>query len=186
MKAAAIVTGLTSVGLVLAGGPADASATPGSTGRVCWGDYSSGVTSCFDSTTQMLDAIRAATGHDLVYPANTQASASSTPAPTGPTGKVSPQAAYALATIYDDRNYGGGSYTFTDTHSTTCKDYFYNYNTMPSGWDNRVSSFKSFGGCKTRLSENTNQGGASVGPLVNSSYVGDTLNDRASSAYITG
>lgn len=52
---------------------------------------------------------------------------------------------------------------------------------MPSGWNDRVSSFKSYGLCATRIWENTNFGGASYGFTVNSTYVGDAMNDRASS-----
>ncbi len=52
---------------------------------------------------------------------------------------------------------------------------------MPYGWNDRVSSFKSFGQCATRIWENNNFTGASYGYIVNSSYVGAAMNDRASS-----
>lgn len=145
---------------------------------------------CFATEAEVLSDVEAVTGQELVYPSgdrsNVVAHRSSGSRQAASSVDSTAATAYVLATIYDDQNYGGGSYTFTDTHSTTCDSYSYTFNTMPGGWDDRVSSFKAYGSCKMRLSENANQGGRSVGPVASKTYVGDTLNDKASSAYITG
>lgn len=140
----------------------------------------------------MQAAILAQTGSPLIYPAE-DASARSGVLVEAPkagaaadTLAVTPLATYALATIYENSYFGGSSWTFTDVNSSTCSTYYYNFNTMPSGWDNRVSSMQGWGPCKIRISENTYQSGASYGPVNSAQYVGDAMNDRASSAWVTG
>lgn len=100
-------------------------------------------------------------------------------------GGVTPLATYVLATFYADANKTGSSVNITTTISTMCTTHSYTGNSMPSGWNDRVSSFQSFGTCKTRLSENINQGGASFGPVVSANSLG-VMNDAASSYWITG
>lgn len=48
------------------------------------------------------------------------------------------------------------------------------------GWNDRITSFKSYENCATKLWENTFSG-SSYGFCVNSTYVGAAMNDRASS-----
>jgi hypothetical protein len=184
------VVGAAALISVSCGGAFSVPAADESHSNFCWMSVSNHYSACFHSEAEVLADVRAVTGQALVYPSEGLSSGTAHGSP-GASQSVSPvdatvATAYVLATIYDDQNYEGGSYTFTDTHSTTCGGYNYTFDIMPGGWDNRVSSFKSYGSCKTRLSENTNQGGRSVGPVSSKAYVGDAMNDKASSAFITG
>ena len=90
---------------------------------------------------------------------------------------------YVLGTVYADAGYAtsGGTYTFTSSSDCdTNPDVDYQVPVMPAGWNDRISSFKSYGRCATKLWENTFSG-ASYGFTVTSSYVGAGINDRASS-----
>ena len=96
---------------------------------------------------------------------------------------MAPRASFVLGTVYADAGYAsaGGSYTFTSSSDCdTNPDVDYQVAVMPAGWNDRISSFRSYGHCATRLWENTFSG-TSYGFTVNSSYVGDAMNDRASS-----
>ena len=63
-----------------------------------------------------------------------------------------------------------------------CYGYSHGYTNLGSiGWDNRISSFRSYSNCRTAIFANTNYGGSSYGYYTNSSYVGSAMNDQASS-----
>jgi hypothetical protein len=95
---------------------------------------------------------------------------------------VGPTATYLIGQLFENLNYGGDDKLITASGDCdTNSDVDYSLGSMPSGWNDRVSSFKSYGLCATRIWENTNFGGASYGFTVNSTYVGDAMNDRASS-----
>ncbi|BBC33031.1 uncharacterized protein SGFS_043250 [Streptomyces graminofaciens] len=98
------------------------------------------------------------------------------------------QEAGALAVVhvvlYQHANYGGASFTLTgDYGCDTNADVDWQLSSFsPYGWNDTVSSFLSYSDCETRLWEHDNFGGASYGAYVNSSYVGDAMNDKASSS----
>jgi len=94
-------------------------------------------------------------------------------------------ASTAVSTIYDDNNYAGGSYTMS-VSSGSCATTAYGFTDIgPIGWYNRVSSFKSYGGCKTAVFSSTNYGGSSTGYWSSLSSVG-SMNDLAKSWRVSG
>lgn len=140
----------------------------------CWMDLSSGQTRCFSSFQRVVDAVSG--GRVTVSKGATSLSEAQR-------AKIAATAAapYVLGTWFQDANYGGSSYLVTgNTDCDTNADVDYQIGTMPPGWNDQISSFKSYGLCATRIWENTFSG-ASYGFYVNSSYVGDAMNDRASS-----
>ncbi len=97
----------------------------------------------------------------------------------------SPLTEYVLTVFYVDANYGGAELTVYTDLNNYCASYSLTENSMPSGWNDVISSYHSYAGCKTRVSENINQGGAYYGPVVNAATLG-VMNDATSSFWITG
>lgn len=93
-----------------------------------------------------------------------------------------PSATYIISEIYDGAGYSGARFTFTAPracdNTTTIN---FSRSVMPSGWNDRLSSFKSFSNCSTRIWEHGGFSGASYGFFVDSWYVGDAMNDHTSS-----
>jgi hypothetical protein len=52
---------------------------------------------------------------------------------------------------------------------------------VPLGWNDVISSFRSFSNCQTVLFEDINFGGSTTQKTVDLSFVGKAMNDRASS-----
>jgi hypothetical protein len=83
---------------------------------------------------------------------------------------------------YADANYGGLSFTWTAS-ITTCT-YFPEFAnpTMPSGWNDTVSSYADYANCNNNPHyENVNYGGSVANCGPNCSYIGAAMNDRTSS-----
>jgi hypothetical protein len=60
---------------------------------------------------------------------------------------------------YEDKNYGGSSLTVTG--SVTCNGYYHYLASMPSGWDNVISSARAYSGCTNSYHyQYTNSGGS--------------------------
>ncbi|MGC4174004.1 peptidase inhibitor family I36 protein [Demequina sp.] len=142
--------------------------------QVCWLNADTGAFACFDTYAEFV----AASG---VAPIAT--------APLGPKSKssltseavaIEPYASYYIATFYEDASYGGASVNVTSSNSTLCVGYHYYGSSMPSGWNDRVSSFKGYGTCKVKLYKDAAYGGATYGPFASSSSIG-SMNDEASS-----
>lgn len=144
--------------------------------ETCWFDSDTEVTQCFEDDEAFVAAVEEQTGGVLVL-AGEEASAAR--------GGITPLATYVLATFYADANKTGATVNITTSISTMCTTHSFTGNSMPSGWNDRVSSFQPYGTCKTRLSENINQGGSSFGPQVSANSLG-VMNDAASSYWITG
>ena len=89
------------------------------------------------------------------------------PAPRGfpdPKTGVLPNASTLISTDYDAANFTGTSLTWTVSNTSGCNGGFqYSAASMPSGWNDRVSSSKSAHGCATnRHFHDTNFGGSGV------------------------
>lgn len=148
-------------------------------GSHCWFNVSTGAHSCHHTFAEVIselsgDRVRPADG------ASTMTGRQRADIARTPRGA---RATYVLGTVYADTGYAtsGGTYTFTSsTDCDTNPDVDYQVAVMPAGWNDRISSFKSYGRCATKLWENTFSG-TSYGFTVNSSYVGSGINDRASS-----
>lgn len=92
---------------------------------------------------------------------------------------VEPRATYVLATFYSEPSYGGSTLLVTTTISTYCTSTTWADNIYGS-WNDNVSSFKTFGNCKTQLWENPGRTGSSYGPAVQAASLG-VMNNQASS-----
>ncbi|MGP4005685.1 hypothetical protein [Streptomyces sp. 4N124] len=102
-------------------------------------------------------------------------------APSTASGNVGVQ--YVVnAVFYEHRNYGGSTLTSAgDYGCDTNSDVDWQRSSMPSAWNDEVSSWHGFSNCQARIYEFTNFAGASYGAYTNSNYVGDAMNDEASS-----
>ncbi|MFJ8311160.1 hypothetical protein [Streptomyces sp. NPDC094147] len=110
----------------------------------------------------------------------TPASAASAGAATSATSAT--PASTVIGIEFVDANYQGATYTVTGgTCTSTLSDVDWYINSMPAGWNDVISSFHSYANCWTKLYENINRTGATYGFIGDSSYVGDAMNDRASS-----
>jgi len=98
-------------------------------------------------------------------------------------GGVQPLATYTLATFYENASYGGSSTYITTSNSSLCSGYHYYGSAMPSGWNDRVSSFTTAGTCRVKLWANTGYSGSTYGPADSASSLG-AMNDEASSYQI--
>jgi len=159
-----------------AGGASPAEAATASA-RACWLDIDTGVVQCFDDRGALAAAVEQQTGGPLLL------ADGSTAATTR--GAAVPAAAYALVTFYDGASFSGDSTTVTTSISSRCTAYSFTGNSMISGWNDRVSSYQSYGTCKTRVSHDINQGGTSYGPVASAATLG-SMDNQTSSYWITG
>jgi hypothetical protein len=120
-------------------------------------------------------AIRVATGGRVSLPA-TATPESVTPDQLN-AGTTGPDASYVLS--IDFRNNNFGSPTLTWNESSKCGKF--QSATMPSGWNNDISSVANYNGCATTLYNNTNFTGAtySIGKNGSAASLG-SFNDEAS------
>jgi hypothetical protein len=83
-----------------------------------------------------------------------------------------------LGTAYKDANGGGSSFTFWG--SSGCNGVVFGFASLPSGWDNSISSAGGSNGCWVTLYSATNYGGSRLNctPWCGSVY---GLNDNVRS-----
>lgn len=92
-----------------------------------------------------------------------------------------PNTTYVIGIDYYDANYKGASLAWTG-YSPCTADPFYGAPSMPSGWNDVISSYKDYSNCNHNPHwENNNYAGAVVSCGPNCSYVGNAMNDRTSS-----
>jgi hypothetical protein len=104
----------------------------------------------------------------------------------GPATPTPMASSYVLATLYTNANYGGSSLALqAATPCDTNADVDHSWATLPAGFADEVSSVKGANNCQIKLFEHTNHGGTSLGPLTSTTYVGDTINDKASSIQLS-
>lgn len=178
---AALAASLLMIGAAAITAPAATADTIDRT-QSCWRLLDTGKSLCVDADANLADAVYEAYGIVLSTPdgalevsdelVNDSSSARS---------DVAPLASTVIGIFYEHNNYGGASYAASVTQNG-CYGYAHGYTSLAGiGWDNRITSFRSYSNCKTAIFENTNYGGASYGYYVNSSNVGAAMNDRASS-----
>lgn len=90
---------------------------------------------------------------------------------------------YVQTQLFDDAGYGGAF--FQITNSSACNgSSVYQFGPLSSvGWSGRVSSFKSFSGCTTKLWSGSSYSGSSYGFAASASSLG-SMNDLANSVSI--
>ncbi len=103
-----------------------------------------------------------------------------------PGGVAAMATTYTLATLYTASGYGGSTLTLqASTPCDTNSDVDHSWSSLPSAFNDTVSSFAGASNCQVKLFENVSYGGSSVGPATSMSYVGDTMNDKASSVQLS-
>lgn len=90
-------------------------------------------------------------------------------------------ASYTAMVAYEDSSYGGASNIFQVVNLCDGDAAVENSQSLVGTiWNDRISSFKGYNGCDSKLWSNL-WGGSSYGPTLTTTYVGATLNDEASS-----
>jgi hypothetical protein len=69
----------------------------------------------------------------------------------------------------------------TQNCTTSTNNTDYEVSSMPAGWDNVISSYRTFANCWVKHYENTSFGGASVGYHGSRSFIGAAMDNRTSS-----
>lgn len=129
-------------------------------------------------------AIAAATGGRVTAPASA-AAAVRDPAFTAALEDTAVTSASVVVGIeYADLNYGGATLSMTAPgRCDNSLDVDYRFPSLPSGWNDRISSFRSYSNCAQQLFRGTSFSGGALTNIVSSmSYVGSAANDQASSA----
>jgi hypothetical protein len=98
----------------------------------------------------------------------------------------SAEASTLIGTQYQHANYAGSYWNSTvASNGFTCTgtvgDVDAQVASTPAGWNDIVSSFRNYSYCYTRVFEHNSYGGASLGYIPSTGYVGDSMNDRTSS-----
>ena len=149
----------------------------------CWVNGDTGKSVCVSEGEDLVLAVAEEAGTMLIVPDATVVGGipvSTSKANITARGIVAPLAQVVISILYDDVNYGGGSYVMS-FNNANCTTTAYGFAQLgPLGWNDRASSFRSFAGCVTAVFENINYGGAVVGYQTNASSLG-VMNDAASS-----
>lgn len=193
LRARAMFTVGVAAALLLAGSTsasADTSVSPSaksadSSTSSCWLNADTGETACFESQSAMEEAIESDTGTTLVYPTAEDAARNSG---LEARGAIAPAATYVAAVFYNDANFGGSSFTTTTSVSSLCASNVYAYanlGTWLGGWEDRISSFRTYGNCKAIVYSERNYAGATYGP---STYAPNlyAMNEATSSIRVFG
>lgn len=178
---AALAAALLMIGAAAVTAPA-ATANASDRTQSCWQELDTGKSLCVDADANLADAVYAAHGIVLSTPDGAVKVSDELLSPSrSARSDITLRASTVIGIFYEHHNYGGASYA-TSVTKNGCYDYSHGYTNLSTiGWDNRISSFKSYSNCTTAIFENTDYDGASYGYYVNSSNVGDAMNDRASS-----
>jgi len=165
------------IGLVSIGGAADAATTHETAAPVpsCSYDLGTQTLVCVDAGEDLNAAVLAQAHLRVVAPAESGGAASR--AALAPAGV---QTTYVQSQLYDDANYGGSFFQITNSSACNGSTTWYFGPLGNVGWSGRVSSFKSFSGCSTKLWQGTAYSGASYGYAVNAASLGG-MNDQANS-----
>lgn len=102
------------------------------------------------------------------------------PSATGSEGEL--VADVLVGRLYTALNYGGDIYEiYFSSACNTASAVDWQLASLPSWINDETSSFRGYANCRLQIWVDANFGGASYGPLASSSYVGATMNDKASS-----
>ena len=96
---------------------------------------------------------------------------------------AAPAATTVISIDYSDANFQGASLTWNVSGIVSCSGFpDFQAASMPSGWNDVISSYRDFANCNNNPHyENNNFGGAVVNCGPNCSYVGNAMNDKTSS-----
>jgi hypothetical protein len=100
----------------------------------------------------------------------------------GPGGGDVTASTLVLAIEYSDVNFGGTTLTLTGpTACDNSADVDVQFGSLPSGWNDQISSFRGFNLCDQVLYRDVNFVAALTGTITSTSWVGSGANDLASS-----
>jgi len=105
------------------------------------------------------------------------------PAASSPSSRPSAGSTTLLARLYDAPNRStadGYLDVFAAGGCDSSPDGDWELGTVPSGWNDRVSSFQGFSGCEVRLWQNGGFAGASYGPAPSAGTLGALDNATSS------
>jgi hypothetical protein len=128
-------------------------------------------------------AIAAATGGRVTAPGSAAAAVGDPAFTAALEDQASTFSSVVVGIEYADLNYGGASLSMTAPGRCDYSlDVDYRFASMPSGWNDRISSFRSYSNCAQQLFRGTSYTGGALTNIVSSmSYVGSAANDQASS-----
>ena len=117
-------------------------------------------TECFDN---FADSIYAATNGRVQLDRSVQPDEITDEILSSSNGLSSPSSQVVIGIDWDSTNFGGSSNTWAVSGSGCSSSVQYSASTMPSGWDNRVSSARGYSGCNYYYHyQNINYGGTSA------------------------
>jgi hypothetical protein len=99
---------------------------------------------------------------------------------------VTEATSYVLARFYDSIDLDPSDGSFTVTASAPCdtsSDVDFTLGTVPSGWNDRVSSFQGFNNCSVRLWRNGGASGTYWGPAFLANVLGGMDNQASSMTF---
>lgn len=190
MRKATALAGVATLGIAgLLSAPAAESAAPPS--EHCVGSRSTGAQQCFATFTE---AISTAT-HGAVTSAPAQVPDAAgkaaldrtikqaTAAGAKAAGRVAAAGEVIQGTFFDNRDFGGASFTVTGAGLCDGSDGVINYEfTFPGDWFNRISSVQPWASCKIWLYPDANLTGDRDGPFTaNTGWIGEFMDDRTDS-----
>ncbi|GAB3831660.1 hypothetical protein [Kribbella italica] len=195
MRKATALAGVATLGISgLLSIPSAESAAPPSA-QHCVGSFSGGAQQCFATFTE---AISTAThGAVTTAPAQVpdaagkaaldrqvqQTVAAQTRALGNKSGRDAAAGEVIQGTFFDNRDFGGDSFTVTGAGLCDGSDGVINYEfTFPGDWFNRISSVQPWASCKIWLYPDANLTGDRDGPFTaNTGWIGQFMDDRTDS-----
>ncbi len=147
--------------------------------KPCWVNLDRGLSLCVDAGENLADAVLARHGillesEDKVIAPSALALASSERKDFRPLKET------VIGVLFEHEAYRGYSLVVTVTGNSCSGAVFVIPNLVASGWNNRISSFKSYSNCRTTIFEDFNFKGARLSG-INTRRVGRALNDLTSS-----
>jgi hypothetical protein len=90
---------------------------------------------------------------------------------------------FVLSIEYAARDFGGSANIFTGSSGCTAADDTVDFSVAFVGndWNDIISSFRTFSGCRVKHYEHRDFGGASLPYQTTQDYIGDAMNDQTSS-----
>lgn len=184
LSVAALSAGFLSVGGAANGATAEAPGAPSAPAQSCSYDLGTGSLVCVDDGDDLNEAVLEQQHLLVVAPSGARGAAvDALAAPVGapsPAALAGAKATFVQAQLFDDAGYGGSFFQITNSSACNGSTVWYFGPLGNVGWSGRVSSFKSFSSCTTKLWQGTNYTGASYGYSANAANLG-SMNDKANS-----
>lgn len=142
----------------------------------CWVDLVTNDHLCVPAGVDIVGAVAEEKGIHLIIPGNASGPESEAFGVTGESGVLT---STVLAIMYDDANYGGSSFLMSVSGTVTCGTYTYS-DLHQFGWGDRISSYRTYAGCRGTIYEDILLVGAQYGPTANAPQLYG-MNDKGSS-----